>query len=98
MSENAIDAVKGTPEPAAKAEAPSREESQAREEGESRQEADGQAEDGSHQQEGRSDRADEARQRRHTRGDHECHWLAAAHRTRLRQHPRQQGRREDRVV
>jgi hypothetical protein len=28
----------------------------------------------------------------------ESHWLAAAHRAGLRQHPRQQGRREDRVV
>jgi len=44
------------------------------------------------------DRDDEAGQGRNPGRDHESNALAAAHRAGLRQHTRQQGRREDRVV
>jgi hypothetical protein len=37
-------------------------------------------------------------QGRYVARNHEGYWLAAAHRTGLRQHPRHQRRREDRVV
>ena len=43
-------------------------------------------------------RHDEARQGSHVTRDHEGHGLAGAYRTRVRQHPGQQRRREDRVV
>ena len=51
-----------------------------------------------HQQEGRSNRDDEAREGCDAGRDHGSHGLAEAHGSRLRQHPRQQGRREDRVL
>ena len=62
------------------------------------QEAGQQAQSGPRQQESRSDRTDEARQRRDAGRDHGRHRMASAHGARLRQHPRQQGRGEDRLV
>jgi hypothetical protein len=98
MSEDVIDSTKAMPEPAAKPKRKAWQEGQAREERGTDQEGHPHAEDGSRQQEGRGHRDDEARQGRHARGDHEGYWLAAAHRTWLREHPGQQGRGEDRVV
>jgi hypothetical protein len=50
------------------------------------------------EKEGRSDRNDEGRQGRDAGRDRSGHGLAAAHRARLRQHPRQQRRGEDRII
>jgi len=53
---------------------------------------------GAQQQESGGDRDDEARQGRYAGRDYGSHFLAGAHRARLREHPRQQGWREGRVV
>jgi hypothetical protein len=53
--------------------------------------------DEAYQQEGRSDRDDETRERRDAGRNHGGHGLAEAHGPGVRQHPGQQGRREDRI-
>jgi hypothetical protein len=51
-----------------------------------------------HEQEGRGHRDDEAREGRDPGRNHRSDGLAEAHRARLREHPRQQGRREGRIL
>ena len=69
-------------------------ESEAREHGGAWQKARGQAARGAHQQKGRSDRHDEARQGRNAGRDHESDGLAGAHRAWVRQHPVEQRRQK----